>query len=191
MTAAGSSGDARSRIIASARRGILEYGERGANSAQVGAEAGVSKALVHYHFADKQALLLAVVDDCGQRIERRLRLVPDALRGTNAFERCRKWLAEELEAVDIHLLLRLAGSGDEAVRNRARSGIQVFRSAVEAQLETALESLAVAPTIRMDLIASLASATALGLAGSDVREASGDREATLDTLWLAILGLSR
>ncbi|OYV73224.1 MAG: hypothetical protein B7Z72_02960 [Gemmatimonadetes bacterium 21-71-4] len=182
---------ARARIVSSARRSVLERGEGGANSAHVAAYAGVSKALVHYHFTDKRTLLVAVVDECTAHVERRYRLVAAPPGDASAFDRCREWLAGELDARDLELLVRLAADEDHTVSAQARAGLRKFQAAVEHQLAGALRGLGLAPAIRMELVATLASSTVLGLAASNGPDADADREAILDTLWLAILSLAR
>lgn len=184
-------GGTRARIIASARRSILELGEGATSSANVAALANVSKALVHYHFRDKPTLLLAVAGKCTDQMEHRWRTSVRGPGDANAFDRCRSWVSRELDARDLELLTRLSASEDPRVRTGAEAGMRGFRGMVESQLRAALESLGVTPTIPIELVADMVSAGVLGLAVGRGDHSGNGREAILDTLWLAVLGLAR
>ena len=54
--------DARERILRAAVRAIARDGIDGLRIARIATEAGVSSALVHYHFADREQLLAETID---------------------------------------------------------------------------------------------------------------------------------
>jgi AcrR family transcriptional regulator len=56
------SSNARERILQAAVRGIAREGIDGVRIARIAVEAGVSPPLVHYHFADRDALLAEALD---------------------------------------------------------------------------------------------------------------------------------
>lgn len=65
----------RAELLAAFRRVLAREGYDGTTTAAIGAEAGLAPGLVHYHFADKEALLLALTEQLGAETLARL---PDA-----------------------------------------------------------------------------------------------------------------
>src|SRR5687767_14090830 len=62
------------RIIAAARSLAIRGGVATISMGDVAVAAGVSKALIHYHFRDKSSLLCALVENLGTRIVARAKL---------------------------------------------------------------------------------------------------------------------
>ena len=56
------SADARLRIVDAGARCIAREGVAGASMAAIAMEAGVSKALLHYHYHDRSRLLAEIVE---------------------------------------------------------------------------------------------------------------------------------
>jgi AcrR family transcriptional regulator len=50
-------------ILAAARRRFLQWGYSGTSTSALAVDLGMTKAALYYHFPDKEALFLAVVDD--------------------------------------------------------------------------------------------------------------------------------
>src|SRR5690348_12978586 len=59
--------DARLRIVDAGVRCIAREGVAGASMAAIAMEAGVSKALLHYHYHDRSRLLAEIVEHIGVR----------------------------------------------------------------------------------------------------------------------------
>ena len=59
---------ARDRILAAALQEFADRGYEGATTAEIARRAGVTQPLVHYHFASKEALWKAAVDDLFDRL---------------------------------------------------------------------------------------------------------------------------
>ncbi len=183
--------DARTRIVASARRSVLQSGEGRASSGRIAMEIGVSKALVHYHFADKRALLLALVTESLEGIEaRRTKTVAEHGAG-DPIQDCRAWVADELEARDVELLVQLARSEDDEVARSAREAIQLFRETLAGRVAGTLRALETDLAVRDDLVLDLIATTVFGLINRGIESDRAESEAILDTLWLAVLSLAR
>ena len=65
--------DARARIVEAGVRCIARDGVSGASMAVIALEAGVSKALLHYHYHDRATLLAEIVERIGVRTVERER----------------------------------------------------------------------------------------------------------------------
>jgi TetR/AcrR family transcriptional repressor of bet genes len=64
--------DARRAQIVGAMVAVMgERGYQGASVAEIARRAGLAPGLVHYHFRDKRAVLLALIDELGERATRR------------------------------------------------------------------------------------------------------------------------
>ena len=63
---------ARERILTAADALFGDVGFEGATTRQIGERAGENKALIHYHFKDKQGLFNAVLDGYYERLEQAL-----------------------------------------------------------------------------------------------------------------------
>src|SRR5262245_62393514 len=59
---------ARHRILMAALQEFADRGYEGATTAEIARRAGVTQPLVHYHFASKEALWKAAVDDLFERL---------------------------------------------------------------------------------------------------------------------------
>lgn len=68
----------RDQLVESAIAVMAEHGLERASTHRIAQHAGVSQGIVHYAFADKAALLAAVVEAVAQRIRDRLAEHPDA-----------------------------------------------------------------------------------------------------------------
>ncbi|HUX35380.1 MAG TPA: TetR family transcriptional regulator [Gemmatimonadaceae bacterium] len=179
-------GTARTRILDAACARMLEAGEGGASSAQVAAAAGVSKALVHYHFRDKRELLLGVTTACGERIAGRTGVTTDAASPLDAFW---QWLERELNAGDLRLLLQLTQGDDDAVGEAAVGELQVFRVETQRRVRRVFRALALAPSIPVELVTELVVVAAMGLAAGDAAMSDDAGRQAIDVLWLGLLGL--
>src|SRR6266568_1690455 len=93
------------RILDAARALVARGGAAQVSMGDVAAVAGVSKALVHYHFRDKDSLLHALVEDVGSRVVIRARdaMAPDD--ASHALDAYWSWLQQELRAGDLRILL--------------------------------------------------------------------------------------
>ena len=86
--------DRRERILAAATRCIARRGVRGLRIQEVASEAGVSPALLYYHFTDRAGLLAASLEFVA---ERAARYTADAEGETEPLERIRRSLLDELQ----------------------------------------------------------------------------------------------
>src|SRR3954463_500614 len=83
---------ARARIVDAAIRCLVHEGVTNASMAVIAAAGGVSKALLHYHYADRAHLLAEVATELGRRIVARERAAIDTARGSGAVDAHWEWL---------------------------------------------------------------------------------------------------
>lgn len=181
--------DARARIIEGAIRCIVRRGVADASMSAIASEAGVSKALLHYHFADRAQLLTHVIGVLAQRLVHREREALAHRSASDATVVDALWHLVEGELVrgELRAVLELgtlqepalAAANDEARRQRQDAAVQTV-----GQVLTRLD---LAPRVPVALIAGATVAFVDGLAIGGVR--SEDAQPSFDVFWLAILSL--
>ncbi|MGH0036743.1 MAG: TetR/AcrR family transcriptional regulator [Myxococcota bacterium] len=149
----------RARLLAAAEGLFTRYGYEGTSIGDVAARAGVGVGTVYHHFADKQALLLQLIDDWGDRVE--AQAAPDAelerfLSGDvrASFSR---WLRSSYERLrkrpSLYLLVLDRASRDPAVAERYRR----VESLITARMRRLLEVGCASGALRRDLDVGAAS----------------------------------
>jgi AcrR family transcriptional regulator len=177
-----------SRILESARRLVQRGGAAGISMGDVAAEAGVSKALIHYHFNDKDSLLAALVESVGSAVVARARVnaVATAERPLDAHW---EWLARELREGDLRVLVSLADC-DSAATRAASGRIAAERLQLAAQdVEAVFRGLGLTPRMPAALVAETVLAFVDGLACRTALGAVRDPRGAFDVLWLSLLSL--
>jgi AcrR family transcriptional regulator len=140
--AAEAQGIARRRaIVAAARDLIAARGVHGARLADVAAVAGVTRQGLLHHFAGKDALLHAVLDDHERTTEAALREALEGLRGLDAVAGlaviARLDVADRTRAALWSTLLADAAASDATLRERLLAASHGFIAGVEQRLADA------------------------------------------------------
>lgn len=158
----------------------------------------MSKALIHYHFIDKEMLLARLIEHLARGMVERERealrpfehehnpLAVDALWG---------WLEGELERGSINVLLELDAYRGPAVRAAARAAAAVRQAAAQDTIERLFRILELRPRIEPSLLAAVHVAFVDGLAIRTGLASGEDRAPTpprvaFDVFWLAMLSLA-
>jgi AcrR family transcriptional regulator len=153
----------------------------------IAAEAGVSKALIVYHFGGRDSLIAAVADRLSDAITMRERaaLSESAL----AVDALWRWLESELSRGDIRVLLSLTDMGNAVVHAaNARAATRRRASATETTARL-FETLGLRPRVPAALLADVVVAFIDGLALDASRDPAAQRVA-FDVFWLAMLNLT-
>lgn len=165
---------------------------------EIARDAGVSKALIHYHFVDKETLLARLIDHLTREMVARERealkrfehehnpLAVDALWG---------WLEGELERGSINVLLELDAYRGPAVQAAARQAAAARLSAAQDTIERLFAILELRPRIEPALLAAVHVAFVDGLAIRNGLARDAERSLTsprlaFDVFWLAMLSLA-
>ncbi|MEP6618099.1 MAG: TetR/AcrR family transcriptional regulator [bacterium] len=181
------SGDAKARIVDAGIRCVIRDGMGGASMSSIAAEGGVSKALLHYHFADRAELLAEVVTQLGRRIVAREALAIKTSNAENPVDAVWRWVQGELACGELRALLALATVKDAEVRH-ALADVSVQRHAIAAKtVMHTYQRLALVPRFPAEVIAGASLAFLDGLA-LDHEYGARDPRVSFDVLWLALLG---
>ena len=177
------------RIIAAARALAGRGGVANISMGDVAIAAGVSKALIHYHFHDKSSLLRALVEDLGARIAARASLRVEA-GDTHVLDALWSWLEAELQAGDVRVLISLGESEDEAVRAATQRVARERRNAAVQHTALVFGHLGLRPRIGEELVAETLLSFIDGLAVRHALEPHRETRPAFDVLWLAFLTLA-
>ena len=156
----------------------------------VALQAGVSKALVHYHFKDKDSLLQSLVDDVGFAVLRRARDAMAMAKDAHALDAYWAWLHEELRAGDLRILISLAEYDSEHVRAASRRVADERRVVAAEHTALVFERLGLEPRVPAELIGDTVLAFTDGMATVHSLNPTRDPRPAFDVLWLALLTLA-
>ena len=177
------------RILSAARALVARGGAAEISMGDVATEAGVSKALIHYHFRDKDSLLTTLVEDVGSRVVARAER-PLGAESAHALDAYWEWFRAELDAGDVAILLSLAQCDSERVRTESRRVADRRRELAGKRTAEVFARLGLSPRVPSELIAETVTAFADGLAASHALTPERDPRPAFDVLWLALLTLA-
>lgn len=189
------------RILDAAARQIGHVGAADLSMSGVAREAGVSKALIHYHFRDKDSLLARVVAQLTEGLlsrERECLARYETEHSPLAVDALWEWLAFELRRGDIRVLLELDAYRGRDVRDAARAAAAQRRAIARETVEGLFRILDLKPRIEAALLGEVVVAFIDGLAidaglasGSDgSSDLPADARVAFDVFWLAMLSLA-
>jgi AcrR family transcriptional regulator len=183
-------GAAAGRILEATSACIVQKGAADVSLQDVAEAAGVSKALIHYHFHDKGELLARLVEWLRAGLVARQATALTGVSGSAALDALWQWLSDELERGDLRALLDLTlvqgASVQAAVRITAAD-----RRAAAAQVITELcTALGLTPRVPAELLGDAFVAFVDGLALDRVVEPERNARVSFDVFWLAMLSLT-
>lgn len=180
------------RILVAARGLVARGGTAELSMGDVASAAGVSKALVHYHFHDKDSLLVALAERAGAAVLARTRLSVDGSHSTDEHVLDTYWnaLEAELRAGDLRILLALAECDSERVRSVCRRFGAERRELTSTQITSVFERLGLQLRVPSVLVADTVVAFTDGLALGSALEPERPPRPAFDVLWLALLTLA-
>ena len=156
----------------------------------VATAAGTSKGLVHYHFADKDALLVACASRlCTQLVDAEELALRDATAAT-ALDQLWSCLTEPRVAGARQALLALAAGPSTATRDALASAAARRRAAARGTIDSLGELIGIAPAIPRATLALTYLAFADGLALDHALHPTVQHRQAFDAFWLAVLSLS-
>jgi AcrR family transcriptional regulator len=182
--------DARARIIRAGARCITREGVTGASMAAIAIEAGVSKALLHYHYHDRATLLAEIAERIGIDVVERERAAVDENGGTGGLDALWRWLEEELRRGELAALATLSLTRLGKVREATRTAATERRRSAARTIKHLFTELDLTPRIPAALLADAAVAFVDGLALDVANGTTRDPRVSYDIFWLALLGLT-
>jgi AcrR family transcriptional regulator len=189
-TAAGSSADARARIVDAGVQCIAREGVADASMATIAAEAGVSKALLHYHYHDRSRLLAEIAERIGIRTIERERSAVDESGSMGGLDALWQWLEGELRRGELAALGELALVREAPVRRATRAAASERRQSAARTIERLFTELDLTPRVPAPLMADAAVAFIDGLALDVANGSAREPRVSYDIFWLALLGLT-
>jgi AcrR family transcriptional regulator len=182
--------DARARIVDAGVRCIAREGVADASMAAIALEAGVSKALLHYHYRDRSTLLAEIVEQIGVRIIERERAAIDDSDGLGGLDAVWRWLEGELRHGELAALAELTLIREAPVRRATRAAASERRRSAARTIERLFTELDLTPRVPAPLMADAAVAFIDGLALDVANGSAREPRVSYDIFWLALLGLT-
>lgn len=182
--------DARARIVEGGVRCLAREGLAAASMAAIALEAGVSKALLHYHYHDRSTLLAEIVERIGTRTVDREREAIDEGGGVGGLDSLWQWLEDELRRGELAALAELALVREGPVRRATRAAANDRRRSAARTIERLFAELDLTPRVPAPLMADAAVAFVDGLALDVANGSAREPRVSYDIFWLALLGLT-
>jgi AcrR family transcriptional regulator len=183
-------GAAAGRILEATSACIIQKGAADVSLQDVAEAAGVSKALIHYHFHDKGELLARLVEWLRAGLVARQQTALTDVPPSAALDALWQWLSDELERGDLRALLDLTLVQGEAVQSAVRATALARREAAAAVTAELFAALGLKPRVPVPLIADTFVAFVDGLALDRVVAPERNARISFDVFWLATLSLT-
>lgn len=177
-------------ILDAARRLIASRGAAAVSLQDVADAAAVSKALIHYHFVDRETLLARLVDSTASALMTRERTALDHAQGVSAVDALWAWLDEELARGDIRVLLEVSQDRSPRVQAAARAAAERRLQAAGETTARLFAMLGLRPRLAPPLLAGAVVAFVDGLAFDAPMLPERPARASFDVFWLAMLSLA-
>jgi AcrR family transcriptional regulator len=161
-----------------------------ASMAAIALEAGVSKALLHYHYRDRSTLLAEIVEQIGARTIERERAAIDDSGGLGGLDAVWRWLEGELRRGELAALAELTLIREAPVRRATRAAASERRRSAARTIERLFTELDLTPRVPAPLMADAAVAFIDGLALDVANGSAREPRVSYDIFWLALLGLT-
>jgi TetR/AcrR family transcriptional regulator, regulator of biofilm formation and stress response len=189
-TARGAPPDTRARIVDGGVRCIAREGVAAASMAAIALDAGVSKALLHYHYHDRATLLAEVVERIGGRLIARERAAVDRSDAVSGLDALWGWLEDELRRGELASVAELALVREGPVRDAIRAVADQRRRSAARTVDRLFAQLELTPRLPSALMADASVAFTDGLALDVASGSPRDPRVSFDVFWLALLGLT-
>ena len=182
--------DSRHRILEGALACLKDAGITRFSLQRASGHAGVSKALVLYHFASRATLLDALTGWLTDRVTTRERNAIDEQAQVSVLDALWTYLAEEHALGEYAVLLTLAGSGLAELHAAVGRSAEQRRSHAARTLETVYQRLRLSPRLPWPQITEVEQAFRDGLLARMNQGGAKHPRAVFDVFWLALLNQS-
>lgn len=182
--------NAADRILRAAAVRLSTLGAAELSLQDVATAAGVSKALIHYHYRDKESLLEQVAVWATAASVERERQALDGSTAANAVDSLWRWLEGELQGGHLRLLVELSQYRAPRVQAAVGEALRMRREASMDTIRRLFELLELRPRVPVELLAGVVVAFIDGLASRPEPDAPEDARVTFDIFWLSLLSLA-
>ena len=183
-------GNAAERILAAAADCVSALGAAQVSMQDVADSAGVSKALIHYHFRDRDELLARLVDWLGAELVAGEAAALDEGGPEPGLDRLWRWLADALRSGRVRALVELGLERGAPVRQAVLRARDARRAVATVTIERLFADFGLQPRLPAPLVADVTVAFVDGLAGEVAVEPDGNHRARFDVFWLSVLSLA-
>jgi AcrR family transcriptional regulator len=182
--------NAAERILRGAAERLIEVGAAETSLQDVALAAGVSKALIHYHFANKEALLVRVAEWATNQVVTRERAALENVGASTAVDALWQWLEQALVKGHLRLLLELGVYREPLVQAAVREALRARHAMAVQTLDRLFALLELRPRVPTELLASVVVAFVDGLASRPASDSATDARIAFDIFWLSLLSLA-
>lgn len=182
--------DGRTRILSGALACLNSDSIAGFSLQRASTHAGVSKALVLYHFRTRDALLEALVEWLTHRVMTRERAALDGSASKSVLDELWGYLTDEHERGEYFALLTLVGARLPALQSASVRSVEQRRSHSSRSLEGIYQRLQLTPRLPLAHVTEAEQAFRDGLLLRMGQQVVGTPRAAFDVFWLALLNQS-
>ena len=182
-------GNAAERILAAAADCVSALGAAQVSMQAVADAAGVSKALIHYHFRDRDELLARLVDWLTVELVHGEEVALDGAAPQAALDALWGWRDDALESGRLRALVELGLERGAPVRQAVRRSREARRAQATLTIERLFAAMGLQPRLPPPLLADVTVAFVEGLAGEVALEPDANRRLRFDVYWLSLLNL--
>ncbi len=182
--------NAAERILQGAVDCLVAMGAAELSMQDVANKAGVSKALIHYHYHDKESLLEQVTLWTTSQLVERERTALEGATASTAVDMLWNWLYGELEGGHLRLLIELGQYRAPRVRAAVLESALRRKEATTGSVRRLFELLELQPRIPAELLAGVVIAFINGLASRPQGEDQRETRVNFDVFWLSLLSLA-
>jgi AcrR family transcriptional regulator len=183
-------GNAADRILAAAAECAGALGVPQVSMQAVADSAGVSKALIHYHFRDRDELLARLADWLSGALGQGEALALEDTDATSQLDALWLWLEGELTSGRLRALVDLGQERGAPVREAVRRSRELRRAQATQTIELLFDRLALRPRLPAPLMGDVWVALADGLAVEAAIEPEANLRLRFDVFWLSVLNLA-
>ena len=183
-------GNAAERILAAAAECVSALGAAQVSMQAVADGAGVSKALIHYHFRDRDELLARLADWLTVELVQGEEVALDGAPAQEALDALWAWLDDALESGRLRALVELGLERGVPVRQAVRRSREARRAQATLTIERLFAAMGLQPRLPPPLLADVTVAFVEGLAGEVALEPDANRRLRFDVYWLSLLNMA-
>ncbi|MCC6928342.1 MAG: TetR/AcrR family transcriptional regulator [Gemmatimonadaceae bacterium] len=183
--------EARERLLQATLRCAARDGGAALSLQAIAEEAAVSKALVLYHYRDKEQLLATAIRWLTARLLEREGKALVQSTASSVLEDYWRWLEEEISEGELRVLIELSQErGDETRRALEESSLQ-RQARAEQTVARVFQLLDLSPRLPAAMIAASELAFRDGLVLWAWRQPDRSARVSFDVFWLSLLSLAR
>lgn len=183
--------DTRERMLHAALRRARQDGAGALSLQSIAAEAQVSKALVLYHFQDKDEIFATVITWLTARVVAREARALAESSAASVLETLWRWLEREITDGELRVLIELTGQRGEQARLALQRSAEARHTAASATVGRVFELLHLSPRVPIMMMAATELAFREGLVLSAAREPERNTRVAFDAFWLSLLSLAQ